>query len=188
MITYKNSYAVGNKFYADIIAKQNDKIFVDDLANGSTLRVIDATNNPDVLMYFDQEVGLFRQSDNGSTGTGGYLTVLPATTFTIQNTGGTNRQRFADVRDLSKASTFYFDVKTPTDAHTFQVEGEKDESGNVVFTIASLGQIVANVAESEAYGEPGMYIVSPMLDMMAGTEMSIKIFVSAFGNMDKYGH
>ena len=188
MITYKNSYAVGNKFYADIIAREQDKIFVDDLANGSTLRVIDATNNPDVLMYFDQEVGLFRQSDNGSTGTGGYLTVLPTTTFTIQNTGGTNRQRFADVRDLSKASTFYFDVKMQAEANTFQATGEKDESGNMVFTVQGLGQIVANVAESEAYGEPGMYIVSPMLDMMAGKEMSMKIYVSAFGNMDKYGH
>lgn len=76
----------------------------------------------------------------------------------------------------------------PGSANTRQATGEKDESGNMVFTVQGLGQIVANVAESQAYGEPGLYIVSPMLDMMAGRELSIKIYVDAFGLMDKYGH
>lgn len=186
MITYKNSYAVGNKFYADIIAKQNDKIFVDDLANGSTLRILDQTSP--VLMYYDEEEGIFRKSDDGTTGRYGYLTVLPTTTFTIKNTGGTNRQRFADVRNFVENETFYFEIKLESDNPTIEAKGEKDESGNMVFIAPQLGQIVANVAESEEYGESWMYIVSPMLDMMAGLEMSMKIYVSAFGNMDKYGH
>lgn len=186
MITYKNSYAVGNKFYADIIAKENDVILVEDLANGSTLRIIDQTNP--VLMYYDEEEGFFGQSDNGKTGRYGYLTVLPTTTFTIKNTGGTNRQRFADAPYFAENKTYYFEVKMPGLANTFQATGEKDESDNMVFTVQGLGQIVANVAESQEYGEPGLYIVSPMLDMMAGNEMSMKIYVSAFGMMDKYGH
>lgn len=186
MITYKNVYYAGGKMYADIIAKENDVILVEDLANGSTLRILDQTSP--VLMYYDQEEGLFRQSDNGKTGRYGYLTVLPTTTFTIENTGGTNRQRFADAPYFAD-ELYYFVVKLPqTEARTFKVTGEKDESGNMVFTVQGLGKIVANVAESQAYGEPGMYIVSPMLDMMAGKEMSIKIYVSALGLMDKYGH
>lgn len=184
MITYKNSYAVGNKFYADIIAKNADKVFVDDLANGSSLRIIDNGADVDVLFYFDQEDGRFR---HGSSAIQGYLSVLPNTTFTIQDTGGTNRQRFADVRNFTVKTTYYFDVEMPNLAHTFQLAGEKDESGNMVFTIQNVGQIVANVAESQEYGEPGMYIVSPALDMMAGSEMSIKIYVDAFGMMDFYG-
>lgn len=187
MITYKNSYAVGNKFYADIIAKNLDKIFVDDLANGSTLRLID-TSDSDAIYYFDQEAGMFRKSGAGSSGTISYLTVLPTTTFTIENTGGTNRQRFADVRDFAENEVYYFEIKMGDDHPTIDVQGEKDESGNMVFTLQNVGQIVANVAESQAYGEPGLYIVSPMLDMMAGTELSIKIYADAFGNMDKYGH
>lgn len=182
MITYKNSYAVGNKFYADIIARKDDKIFVDDLSNGSSLRIIN-DSDADVVYYFDQEYGLF---SNGANGCAGYLTVLN-TTFTIQNTGGTNRQRFADVRNFVENKTYYFEVKMPGLANTFQATGEKDESDNMVFTIQGLGQIVANVAESQEYGEPGMYIVSPMLDMMAGNEMSMKIYVDAFGMMDFYG-
>ena len=184
MITYKNSYAVGDKFYADIFAKRADKIFVDDLANGSTLRVIDENVDVDVLYYFDQEDGRFR---HGSKALQGYLSVLPNTTFTIQDTGGTNRQRFADVRNFTVKTTYYFDVEVSDSAETFQLAGEKDESGNMVFTVPEIGQIVANVAESEAYGEPGMYIVSPMLDMMVGAEISIKIYVDAFGMMDFYG-
>lgn len=186
MITYKNSHAVGNKFYADIIAKTTDKIFVNDLSNGSTLRFIDQTNP--VLMYYDEEEGFFGQSDNGKTGRYGYLTVLPTTTFTIKNTGGTNRQRFADAPYFAENEVYYFDIKMGDDHPTIDVQGKKDESGNMVFTVQELGQIVANVAESQEYGEPGLYIVSPMLDMMAGNEMSMKIYVSAFGNMDKYGH
>ena len=183
MITYKNSYAVGNKFYADIIAKTTDKIFVDDLANGSTLRIID-TGDIDTLYYFDHEIGKFVHSNLARSG---YLAVLPTTTFTIQNTGGTNRQRFADAPYFAENEVYYFEVKMPGLANTFEATGEKDESGNMVFTVQGLGQIVANVAESEAYGEPGMYIVSPMLDMMAGNEMSMKIYVNAFGLMDDYG-
>lgn len=161
-------------------------ILVEDLANGSTLRIIDATSP--VLMYYDQEEGLFRQSDNGKTGRYGYLTVLPTTTFTIKNTGGTKRQRFADAPYFAEDTLYYSVFESPQGgAHTFKATGEKDESGNMVFTVQGLGQIVANVAESEAYGEPGLYIVSPMLDMMAGQEMSIKIYVSALGLMDKYG-
>ena len=72
-------------------------------------------------------------------------------------------------------------------AKTFEAIGEKDESDNMVFTVQGLGQIVANVAESQAYGEPGMYIVSPMLGMMAGNEMSMKIYADALGLMDFYG-
>lgn len=185
MITYKNSYAVGDKFYADIIAKENDKVFVNDLANGSTLRVIDETSP--ALMYYDQEEGLFRQSENGKTGKYGYLIVLPTTTFTIQNTGGTNRQRFADAPYFAEETLYYFEVKMPGLANTFQVTGKKDESGNMVFNVQGLGKIVANVAESQEYGEPGLYIVSPMLDMMAGNEMSMKIYVSALYMMDYYG-
>lgn len=186
MITYKNSYAVGDKFYADIIAKENDVILVEDLANGSTLRIIDQTNP--VLMYYDEEEGFFGQSDNGKTGRYGYLTVLPTTTFTIKNTGGTNRQRFADAPYFAEDTIYYFVVEMPGLANTFKATGEKDESDNMVFTVQGLGQIVANVAESQEYGEPGLYIVSPMLDMMAGNEMSMKIYVSALGMMDKYGH
>ena len=52
MVTYKNAHAVHGKFYADIIAKKNDKIFVNDLGNGSTLRVIDG--DVDDFFYFDQ--------------------------------------------------------------------------------------------------------------------------------------
>ena len=186
MITYKNSYAVGNKFYADIIAKENDMIFVDDLSNGSTLRVIDG--DVDDFFYFDQERGEFVKGGTGVNRRVAYLSVLPTTTFTIKNTGGTNRQRFADVRKFAEDTTYQFEVTNPMEAHTIPVTGEKDESGNMVFTIQNVGQIVANVAESEAYGEPGMYIVSPMLDMAVGTEWSIKIYVNALGLMDFYGH
>ena len=185
MITYKNSYAVGNKFYADIIAKKNDMIFANDLSNGSTLRVIDG--DVDDFFYFDQERGEFVKGGTGANRRVAYLSVLPTTTFTIRNTGGTNRQRFADVRNFAENTTYQFEVTNQGEAHTFPVTGEKDESGNMVFTVPQLGQIVSNVAESQAYGEPGMYIVSPMIDMMAGTDMSIKIYVDALGLMDFYG-
>ena len=185
MITYKNAYAVGNKFYADIIAKNNDKIFVDDIANGSTLRIIDNNADVDVLYYFDQEDGRFL---HGSTAIQGYLSVLPNTTFTIQDTGGTNRQRFADVRYFSENEVYYFEIKIGDDHPTIYGQGKKDASGNMVFTLQNIGQIVANVAESEAYGEPGLYVVSPMLDKMAGSEMSMKIYVDADGMMEYYGH
>lgn len=187
MITYKNSYAVGNKFYADIIAKKNDKIFVDDLANGSTLRIIDG-DDADVLYYFDQESGMFRKASDGTTGRIVYLTVLPTTTFTIKNTGGTNRQRFADVRNFAENVKYHFEITMATGHPTIDAIGEKDDSGNMVFTVPQLGQIVANVAESQEYGEPGMYIISPMLDKMAGSEMSMKIYVDADGMMEYYGH
>lgn len=186
MITYKNVYYAGGKMYADIIAKMNDKIFVDDLGNGSTLRVIDG--DVDDFFYFDQERGEFVKGGTGANRRVAYLTVLPTTTFTIENTGGTNRQRFADVRYFAENEVYYFEIKMGDDHPTIDVQGEKDESGNMVFTLQNVGQIVANVAESQAYGEPGLYIVSPMLDMMAGTELSIKIYVDALGNMDKYGH
>ena len=186
MITYRNDYYANGKHYADIIAKENDVILVEDLGNGSTLRILDATSP--VLMYYDEEEGLFRQSDNGKTGRYGYLTGLPTTTFTIENTGGTNRQRFADAPYFAEETLYYFVVEMPGLSRTFKVTGEKDDSGNMVYNTQGLGQIVANVAESEAYGEPGLYIVSPMLDMAAGNEMSIKIYVSALGLMDKYGH
>lgn len=182
MITYKNVYYAGGKMYADIIAKTTDKIFVNDLSNGSTLRVIDG--DVDVLFYFDQEDGRFR---HGSSAIKGYLSVLPNTTFTIQDTGGTNRQRFADAPYFAENEVYYFEIKMGDDHPTIVVQGKKDESGNMVFTIQNVGQIVANVAESQEYGEPGMYIVSPALDMMAGSEMSIKIYVDAFGMMDFYG-
>lgn len=187
MITYKNSYAVGNKFYADIIALENDKIFVDDLANGSSLRLIDASDSADsnVLYYFDQENGMFR---NGTVSINAYLTVLPATTFTFKDSGGTNRQRFADVRNFAEGTTYYVELKSATGTSTIPGTGKKDESGNMVFTLQNIGQIVANVAESEAYGEPGLYIVSPLWDQMVGAELSISIYVNAFGLMDKYGH
>lgn len=185
MITYKNSYWVNGKQYADIIAKKNDKIFVNDLGNGSTLRVIDG--DVDDFFYFDQERGEFVKGGTGANRRIGYLSVLPTTTFTIRNTGGTNRQRFADVRNFAENTTYQFDVTNQGEAHTFPVTGEKDESGNMVFTVQGLGQIVANVAESQEYGEPGMYIVSPMLDMMAGNEMSMKIYADALGLMDFYG-
>lgn len=111
MITYKNSYAVGEKFYADVIAKQDDKIIVDNLANGSTLTLMDDPTSPRVEYIFDEEVGYFH-GEAGGVHTG-WKTDVKRITFTLENTGE-GRQRIGNAVAFDENTAYTWDVVLPT--------------------------------------------------------------------------
>ena len=115
MITYKNSYAVGDKFYADIIAKQEDKIFVDDLGNGSTLTLMNDTTSPIVEYIFDEEGGYFH-GEAGGVHTG-WKTDVRRITFTLENTGH-SRQRIGEAVTFDETIGYTWDIVLPDGTET----------------------------------------------------------------------
>lgn len=168
MITYKNSYAVGNKFYADIIAKNADKVFVDDLANGSTLTLINDPASPRVGYIFDEEVGYFN-GEAGGVHTG-WKTDVKRITFTLD---GHSRQRIGNAVTFDKTIGYTWDVVLPDGTETTNTGVPVVSEEGKMASFALQGTPFAFTSFKDFGGvEDGLYFVGG--DSFAGYSLTVQ--------------